>query len=547
VKTAVTAKPKAQNSPTGRGLLQRACACGGTPGLDGMCDACRAKALRRKSATGNTAARGAGQRASATRGLGEAPPIVHDVLRSPGRPLDRRIRPFMEERFGHDFAQVRVHTDARASESAREVNAVAYTVGQNIVFDGGSYRPDAPEGRGLIAHELAHVVQQAGLSASTSPLRVAENDHAEYEANAASRAVLSGSSANVGARIAARVQRQPKPTVPTPAGPGSPSCMPRLGVTEYGCYCGEGASCTSGLNCTPTDPLDACCQEHDKDYAAGGCTFGDRFNPFSPCFAITRRADSKLCACAGRLAGSFHGETERYRVAMRLLFCKVSELSGPAPAGPASPTPATPAGPVPAPAPTPTSPSPASGGAAPPCVPGVIRRADLRPIFFKDAPADPAPTGRTWLRRLLPSNTIWQKLGVTFTALSPITMVDPLNKTAGSTEAERDRVYALWSGPGIGIFALDNDLADAGGGETLGQGAGAKVAMADRGTSNTLLAHELGHVLGLGHPPADADSNTIMEPSGSHSSPNPTRNTLGNYTRIVWPPGSGSTCINPDP
>src|SRR5215204_5149289 len=63
-----------------------------------------------------------------------APPIVHDVLRSPGRPLDHAARAEMEPRFGHDFSRVRVHTDAWAAESARAVDALAYTVGRDVVF-----------------------------------------------------------------------------------------------------------------------------------------------------------------------------------------------------------------------------------------------------------------------------------------------------------------------------------------------------------------------------------------------------------------------------
>ena len=90
----------------------------------------------------------------------EAPPIVHDVLRSPGRPLDPATRDFMEPRFGHDFSQVRVHTDAKAAQSARAVDALAYTVGRNVVFGVGRYAPEADEGRKLLAHELAHVAQQ---------------------------------------------------------------------------------------------------------------------------------------------------------------------------------------------------------------------------------------------------------------------------------------------------------------------------------------------------------------------------------------------------
>ncbi len=66
----------------------------------------------------------------------------------------------MEPRFGHDCGSVRVHTDARAAESAQAVNALAYTVGNGIVFDAGEYAPATPDGQRLLAHELAHVVQQ---------------------------------------------------------------------------------------------------------------------------------------------------------------------------------------------------------------------------------------------------------------------------------------------------------------------------------------------------------------------------------------------------
>lgn len=88
------------------------------------------------------------------------PHIVHNVLQSPGKPLEPATRTFMESRFGHDFSRVRVHTDARAAESARAVDATAYAVGPNIVFGSGRYSPRSEAGRVLLAHELAHVIQQ---------------------------------------------------------------------------------------------------------------------------------------------------------------------------------------------------------------------------------------------------------------------------------------------------------------------------------------------------------------------------------------------------
>jgi len=88
------------------------------------------------------------------------PASVETVLAGPGRPLEPALRQDMEQHFGHDFASVRVHTGAAAARSAQDVNAHAYTVGRNIVFAEGRYRPATDQGRGLLAHELVHTIQQ---------------------------------------------------------------------------------------------------------------------------------------------------------------------------------------------------------------------------------------------------------------------------------------------------------------------------------------------------------------------------------------------------
>src|SRR6266508_239241 len=82
-------------------------------------------------------------------------------LQGGGAPLPASVRNFFEPRFGHDFSQVRIHTYGAAAESAREVNAMAYTMGRDIVFGQGHYAPDAPDGRRLLAHELTHTLQQS--------------------------------------------------------------------------------------------------------------------------------------------------------------------------------------------------------------------------------------------------------------------------------------------------------------------------------------------------------------------------------------------------
>jgi Domain of unknown function (DUF4157) len=102
------------------------------------------------------------RQASGPAGAVAVPPIVHQVLGSSAQPLDPAIRDFMEPRFGYSFSGVRVHTDERAARSARDIDALAYTVGDDVVFGAGQYAPGTTEGRRLMAHELTHVVQQSG-------------------------------------------------------------------------------------------------------------------------------------------------------------------------------------------------------------------------------------------------------------------------------------------------------------------------------------------------------------------------------------------------
>jgi hypothetical protein len=172
-----TASQTQPSPPIRGGLLQRKCACGRHTVAGGECAECQKKRLQRK----------AGHQAEPD----TAPPIVHEVLRSPGQPLDEGTRAFMEPRFGQDFSQVRLHTDARAAESARAVNALAYTVGRDVVFGVGQYAPYTSPGQRLIAHELAHTVQQQYLH--TIPIGISKPDTAsEYQAEHAADRVTSG-------------------------------------------------------------------------------------------------------------------------------------------------------------------------------------------------------------------------------------------------------------------------------------------------------------------------------------------------------------------
>jgi hypothetical protein len=173
-------------------LLQRKCACGGSAGKSGECEACAGKKrLQAKltigasndpleheadriadqvlTAPGSAAASGSPPRIQRFAGqpveTATAPASVDQALASSGRPLEPALRRDMEQRFGHDFSRVRVHADADAGRSAQDVDALVYTVGPELVFGAGRFAPHTHEGRRLLAHELAHVVQQAAAPA----------------------------------------------------------------------------------------------------------------------------------------------------------------------------------------------------------------------------------------------------------------------------------------------------------------------------------------------------------------------------------------------
>jgi hypothetical protein len=122
-----------------------------------------------------------------------ARPTVFEVLRSPGQPLDAETRAFFEPRFGHNFSTVRIHTDAKAAESARAVNALAYTAGNHIVFGARGYAPKAEPGKYLLAHELTHTIQQQ-IGSGDSRLTIMDSFEHEREADMAAAAICSGKS-----------------------------------------------------------------------------------------------------------------------------------------------------------------------------------------------------------------------------------------------------------------------------------------------------------------------------------------------------------------
>ena len=189
-------KPATATPQPVSGVLQRKCACGNsTASVDGECEACKQReafGLQTKLSMGASndplereadraashvmrmgSAEGALSRLNTPRltrrgqaghaPAGQVPASVHRTLGQQGEPLSSSARAFFEPRFGHDFGRVRVHRDPAAAASAREVSAHAYTVGHHVVFAPGQYAPGTHAGLSLLAHELAHVVQQRAV------------------------------------------------------------------------------------------------------------------------------------------------------------------------------------------------------------------------------------------------------------------------------------------------------------------------------------------------------------------------------------------------
>lgn len=140
-----------------------------------------------------------------------APPIVHEVLRSSGKPLDRETRAFFEPRFGHDFGKVRVHVGSQAAESTHAVNATAYTLGNSIVWGQGCYPPVGHAGLGLMAHELAHTLQSGPRRGTQCDLQVENSESNEKEAEAAAQAVIRGQIPRITQRTTIGLARQASP------------------------------------------------------------------------------------------------------------------------------------------------------------------------------------------------------------------------------------------------------------------------------------------------------------------------------------------------
>lgn len=200
-----TQAQQALSPPGVGGLLQRKCACGGPAGVSGQCEHCtkdrlqgiqtklrvgaaddaferEADRVADKVTTGGSAISGGDapspvsplriQRLSAVASAGPAlvTPGPGAALHEPGETLPGNLRTDMESRFGHDFSRVRIHTDSAADRSAQALNAHAYTYRHDIVFAAGQFAPETRAGRHLLAHELTHVVQQAGADAG-GPIR----------------------------------------------------------------------------------------------------------------------------------------------------------------------------------------------------------------------------------------------------------------------------------------------------------------------------------------------------------------------------------------
>lgn len=185
-----------------------------------------------------------------------------------------------------------------------------------------------------------------------------------------------------------------------------------------------------------------------------------------------------------------------------------------------------------------------------------MAKAQIRPIFFRNDPGkdDPNPTGKSLEPRLKEANRIWGKCGIEFTAAEPRMVEDSVSKIAGNKREELtvvEKAYAKKKGTGPQVFFLDNDLTSFGGGVTGPQnqtGDDARIMLSDHGSNDRLLAHELGHAMGIGFHPDAAEylpNNSIMQPSGVNKT-NPDLVTDRMCRLLTWPAKTDEKCWNVD-
>lgn len=243
------------------------------------------------------------------------PSIVHEVLRSPGQPLDHATRAYMDPRFGHDFNRVRIHADSKAAESARAVNALAYTVGQNVVFGEGQYTPGTRAGRQLLAHELVHVMQQSNSSIHSSSLVLGDfNGIHEREAESASARlsdIAAGDSATGGIpRLTPAQSNVVQRIGPVAGAAGGAAAGAAIAIVSFQAALDYGRSLATRfpgwLGVLPNCP----CRE--SDVIADTATWGRDQNPllgwFHPGAASSYRSNSTFST----VPGSAHGQQCTY-------------------------------------------------------------------------------------------------------------------------------------------------------------------------------------------------------------------------------------------
>ena len=441
-----------------------------------------------------------------------------------GQPLPASEREFFQSRFGRDFSEVRVHADAQANKAARSISALAYTMGHDVVFGEGQYQPGTERGRTLMAHELAHVVQQGAAETSSAPHTSADAALPEISRSTSTDLPSVQRLGDISQRPGGLLCDLPNST----ALPDTSVLFTVAASTLSPTAIADIAAFIARWNAAGADDA----------VRVDGFASTDGPEPLNWTLSCDRAqaVEAELTAPSSGAPGipaAFieifaHGETSEFGTALppNRRATISADLSVPPP---------------------------------PVCAnPGVIRELDVQPVFMRTDPTDAAPTGVTWTRRLNSANQIWGKLGVTFNDVGSVT-IDTALKSTGATAAEQAAIAALRTSTGVEVFLADNDVQSgdptgAGGAVTFGPLAAlcgpGKIVMADRGSSDTLLAHELGHILGIQHPgtpPNPGDPGTIMEGSGSHSVDNSTRNTMVNAAAILCPPGIGSTCLTPDP